>query len=139
MEVASSSLVTRSRKKTPSQRLGVFFQLNSPCGSEEIIFDDEIRLDTGWVDFISSTTGISSKSKEYRRKGFYTYQLEAIYPYDPQEWQYIGSDKNALPAMWEPLHAMTGKSIFQSEEELLNEMKTEPEYQHYFNTKENNL
>ena len=40
--------------------------------------------------------------------------------------------------MWEPLHAMSGKSIFEREEELLNEMKTEPEYQRYFNTKENN-
>lgn len=32
-------------------------------------------------------------------KGFFTYQLEAIYQYDEDEWQYICSHDNALPAM----------------------------------------
>ena len=97
---------------------------------------------SGYADELVQVIYSKDKSKRYvilkDVKGFYTYQLEAIYPYDPQEWQYIGSDENALPAMWEPLHAMSGKSIFEREEELLNEMKTEPEYQRYFNTKENN-
>jgi len=36
------------------------FQLNPPYRVGEIIFDDEIRLDGGWVDFISSAKQISS-------------------------------------------------------------------------------
>ena len=65
-------------------------------------------------------------------KGFFTYQLEAIYQYDPEEWQYIAHGKNVLPAMWESLHGITGKSVFENTDELLTEMKTEPEYQQYF-------
>ena len=46
------------------------FQLNPPYRVSEIIFDDEIpcgdeiRLDGGWVDFISSGWQISSKQSE---------------------------------------------------------------------------
>ena len=37
------------------------FQLNPPYRVGEIIFDDEIRLDGGWVDLISSAKQISSE------------------------------------------------------------------------------
>ena len=37
------------------------FQLNPPYRVGEIIFDDEIRLDGGWVDLISSVKQISSE------------------------------------------------------------------------------
>ena len=46
------------------------FQLNPPCRVGEIIFDgeipcgDEIRLDGGWVDLISSAKQISSEQSE---------------------------------------------------------------------------
>ena len=62
----------------------------------------------------------------------FTYQLEAIYPYDPQEWQYIASNQGALPAMWEPFHGMLGKSLFDDMDGLLQELRAEPEYQRYF-------
>ena len=65
-------------------------------------------------------------------KGFFAYQLEAIYQYDEDEWKYICSNDNALPAMWEPFRGMVGKSIFESIDELLREMKAEPEYKNYF-------
>ncbi len=48
----------------------VSFQLNPPCRVGEIIFDDEIpfgdeiRLDGGWVDLISSAKQISSERSE---------------------------------------------------------------------------
>ena len=69
VEVASSSLVTRSRKEEPFvyPTKGFSFQRNPPCRVGEIIFDDEIpfgdeiRLDGGWVDFISSAKQISSE------------------------------------------------------------------------------
>lgn len=65
-------------------------------------------------------------------KGLFTYQLEAIYQFDEDEWKYIFSDNNALPAMWEPFRGVVGKSFFENEEELQKEMKEEPEYKRYF-------
>ena len=65
-------------------------------------------------------------------KGLFTYQLEAIYQFDEDEWKYICSNNVALPAMWEPFSGIVGKSFFESEEELLKEMKEEPEYKQYF-------
>lgn len=65
-------------------------------------------------------------------KGFFTYQLEAIYQYDEHEWQYICSHDHALPAMWEPFRGIEGKSIFVNIEELKKELQTEPEYKRFF-------
>ena len=65
-------------------------------------------------------------------KGLFTYQLEAIYQFDADEWKYICSNNVALPAMWEPFRGIVGKSFFENEEELLKEMKEEPEYKQYF-------
>ena len=65
-------------------------------------------------------------------KGLFTYQLEAIYQFDEDEWKYICSHNDALPAMWEPFRGFAGKSFFENEEELLKEMEEEPEYKQYF-------
>ena len=47
-------------------------------------------------------------------KEFFTYQLEAIYQYDEDEWKYICSHDNVLPAMWEPFRGIVGKSVFEN-------------------------
>lgn len=65
-------------------------------------------------------------------KGIFTYQLQTIYQYDNDEWAYICSHDNALPAMWESFQGIVGKSLFENEEELLKEMKHEPEYKQHF-------
>lgn len=65
-------------------------------------------------------------------KGLFTYQLEAIYQFDEDEWKYICSHNDALPAMWEPFRDIVGKSFYENEEELLKEMKEEPEYKQFF-------
>ena len=65
-------------------------------------------------------------------KGLFTYQLEAIYQYDEDEWKYICSHDNALPAMWEPFRGIVGKSFFENMDELLKELNAEPEYKSYF-------
>lgn len=65
-------------------------------------------------------------------KEFFTYQLEAIYQYDEDEWKYICSHDNVLPTMWEPFRGIVGKSVFENIDELLNELKAEPEYKQYF-------
>ena len=64
--------------------------------------------------------------------GLFTYQLEAIYQYDEDEWKYICSHDDALPAMWEPFRGIVGKSVFENTNELLKELKSEPEYKQYF-------
>lgn len=64
-------------------------------------------------------------------RGFFTYQLEAIYQYDDEEWGYICSD-SALPASWEPFNGNIGISIFASRDEMKEEMKEEVEYKTYF-------
>ena len=66
---AGSTPVPCSRKEAPFvyQTKGASFQLNPPFRVGEIIFDDEIpfgdeiRLDGGWVDLISSVKQISSE------------------------------------------------------------------------------
>ena len=66
------------------------------------------------------------------KNGLFTYQLEALYQYVEDEWQYICSHDNALPAMWEPFRGVVGKSVFENKNELLKELKAEPEYKQYF-------
>ena len=65
-------------------------------------------------------------------KDLFTYLLEAIYQYDEDEWKYICSHDNALPAMWDPFIGIVGNSIFENMDELLKELKAEPEYKRYF-------
>ena len=65
-------------------------------------------------------------------RGLLTYQLEAIYQYDGDEWKYFCSNNDALPAMWEPYKGIYGKSLFESLDDLLKELKSEPEYLLYF-------
>ena len=64
--------------------------------------------------------------------GLFTYQLEAIYQYDEDEWKYICSHDDALPAMWEPFRGIVGKSVFENTKDLLKKLKSEPEYKQYF-------
>lgn len=64
--------------------------------------------------------------------GLLTYQLEAIYQFDEDEWRYICSNDNAIPAMWEPFRGIVGKSFFESMEDLRKEIENEPEFKQYF-------
>lgn len=78
----------------------------------------------------------ADKAKRYvvlkDEKGLFTYQPEAIYQFDEDEWKYIYSNDAALPATWEPIVGFGGKSLFENEEELMKEMKQQPEYKQYF-------
>lgn len=81
---------------------------------------------------------VYSKDKSMRyvilkdENDFFTFQLEAIYQFDEEEWKYIRSNDTALPAIWEPFRGVIGKSIFENIEELFKEMEEEPEYKRYF-------
>ena len=65
-------------------------------------------------------------------KDIFTYQLEAIYQFDEDEWKYICSNDDALPAMWEPYLGSCGSSLFANEEDLMKDLKSQPEYKQYF-------
>ena len=65
-------------------------------------------------------------------KDIFTYQLEAIYQFDEDEWKYICSNDDALPAMWEPYLGICGSSLFANEEDLMKDLKSQPEYKQYF-------
>ena len=65
-------------------------------------------------------------------KGYCTYQLEAIYQYDEDEWKYLSAQEDVLPALWEPFRGIVGKSIFENMDDLLKEIKAEAEFKHYF-------
>ena len=99
----------------------------------EMMYDQHLDV---YTDKVIQVIYSKDQSKRYvilqDENGFLTYQLEAIYQYDPDEWQYIASNKDALPAMWEPFHGMIGKSLFANTTELLHELRAEPEYQRYF-------
>ena len=64
--------------------------------------------------------------------GLLTYQLEAIYQFDEDEWRFICFNDNVLPAMWEPIQRNVGKSYFENMAELRKEMVNEPEYKQFF-------
>ena len=99
----------------------------------EMMYDKQ--LDT-FADEVVDVIYSKDRSKRYviLKKGndLLTYQLESIYQFDEDEWNYIGSYDNALPAMWEPFRGIAGKSIFNSIKELRNEIENEPEYRQYF-------
>ena len=65
-------------------------------------------------------------------KGYFTYQLEAIYQYEVDEWKYLSAQEDVLPALWEPFRGIVGKSIFENMDDLLKEIKAEAEFKHYF-------
>ena len=78
-----------------------------------------------------------SKDKSMRyvilkdEKDIFTYQLEAIYQFDEDEWKYICSYDDELPAMWESYFGNVGSSLFANEEDLMNDLKSQPEYKQY--------
>ncbi len=99
----------------------------------EIMYDQ--NLDT-FADEVTEVIYSTNRSMRYvilkDEKGFFTYQLEAIYQYDADEWVYISSKDHALPAMWEPFKGIKGKSLFNNMDALKKELQTEPEYKRYF-------
>ena len=81
---------------------------------------------------------LSSKDRTMRyvilkdKQGILTYQLEALYQFDEDEWQYIGYDPDRLPGMWESHISQRGGSLFSREEDLMNQLTCEFEYKEYF-------
>lgn len=90
------------------------------------------------VFICGSVNFIYSKDKTMRYvifrndKGIFSYILEEIYVFDEDEWKYICIRDNALPATWQPFTGRNGNSFFENYDDLLKELKAEPEYKLYF-------
>ncbi len=65
------------------------------------------------------------------KRGLLTYQLEAIYQFDIEEWAYICTH-DAMPAMWQQFNDNSSISFFENMDELLSAINEEPEYKLYF-------
>lgn len=111
-------------------------EIPSPPSWDKVV---EIMYDMSLDAFGDEVVGViysKDKAKRYvilkDEKGLFSYQLEAIYQFDEDEWQYIFTDDNTLPAMWEPFCGVISKSVFANEEDLRKELEAEPEYKLYF-------
>ena len=102
----------------------------------EMLYDKHLDAFSGEILRV-----IYSKDKSMRyvilknENGLLTYQLEAIYLFDEETWEYIQLSKSAkdkLPAMWEPYRGILETSFFEQERDLLRALEAEPEYKQYF-------
>lgn len=99
----------------------------------ELLYDK--NLDS-FCDEVINVLYSKDKSMRYvvlkDEKDIFTYQLEAIYQFDEDEWKYICSNDDALPAMWESYLGYVGSSLFANEGDLMKDLKSQPEYKQYF-------
>jgi len=99
----------------------------------ETMYDKELDA---FEDEVVKVIYSKDKTKRYvilkEESGILTWQLEYIYLFDDDEWNYICNQENAFCAMWEPYYTEWGVSHFEREEELLKELSYEPEYKQFF-------
>ena len=84
---------------------------------------------------------IYSKNKEKRiiilksPRGFFKVIAETIFVYDKDEWMYFQNDPGAYPAWWGDdlsFVNLNTKSFFQTADDALREIKTDPQYKFHF-------
>ena len=99
----------------------------------EMMYDRQ--LDT-FADEVIQVIYSKDRSMRYvifkNENNLFSYQLEAICQFDAEEWKYLCSNDPILPAMWEPFHGIVGNSFFEHKDDLIREMKAEPEYKQFF-------
>ena len=64
--------------------------------------------------------------------GYYKYAYEELYAFDEEEWMYIGTQPDALPAMWMAPNSWQGTSLYFNYDDTLKEIRVTPEYRTYF-------
>ena len=99
----------------------------------------EMLYDKGLDAYCDEVIGViysHDKSMRYvflrDEKGIYTYQFEAIYQFDEDDWKYIYQQDNAVPASWESYFKSLGRSLFDNIDDMIKEIKSQPEYKRYF-------
>ena len=65
-------------------------------------------------------------------KEIFKYQLEAVYQRDEDAWEYISFNDGAIPAQWESYLGYKVSSLFENEDDLMKDLKSQPEYKKYF-------
>ncbi len=89
----------------------------------------------GWSDEIVHVMYNSDNTKRFvilkSERGYYKYVYEILYQFDEEEWMYIGSQPEALPAMWEPTGS-SSLSLFSDIDEIIKAVKALPEYRLHF-------
>ncbi len=79
-----------------------------------------------------------SRNREHRLivfkspNGYFYYKTESLIPFDDFEWSYIAGEKGALPAFWSPSDDGAARSVFGTEQDLLNEVRATADYKLYF-------
>ena len=93
----------------------------------------------GWLDEIVQVIYNPDCSKRFivlkSEHGYYEYTYEILHQFDEEEWQYIGNQPGALPAMWEPI-GNSCVSLFSDVDGAIEDIKVSPEYKLYFLTEE---
>ena len=99
----------------------------------ELMYDKNLDL---FCDEVIKVFYSKDKSMRYvilrDEKGIFKYHLEEIYQFDEEEWKYVCSGEDALPAMWESHSGNCGSSLFANVEDLTKDLKSQPEYKQYF-------
>lgn len=98
-------------------------EIVSMMADKELSFEDEVLQIIYSAD--KSARCIVLKSE----KGWVYYVIEKLYPFDEEEWHWLGEDN--LPAYWQPL-GEGYRSLYGTEEEALRGLTAEPNYKIYF-------
>ena len=97
----------------------------------ELMYDKELNF----VNQVVQVIYAKDKERRYvithNKEGLLFYQLEILYMIDEDEWQYNCLNKNEVPAHWEP-DWNSQKSVFNSMDELMMDLKSQPEYKLHF-------
>lgn len=122
------SLLFQNNKQTPES-------LSLPSWSDTVSIMYNKQLDC-FGDELIDVLYTSDRTKRFvllkSSKGYFRYVYEELHSFTEEEWKYVSSGKNPLPATWEPSPGWQGTSLYGTLEDTWKELKLSPEYKSYF-------
>lgn len=121
--------------------IGAFAEKPKVDTSVRVSWEDAVALlYDKQLDFVATVIKvIYSKDKSMRYvvlkddRGLFSYELQAIYPYEEENKdKFVNLRDNEVSAQWKAFEGRRGKSLFETEEELLTQIENEPEFNKYF-------
>lgn len=97
----------------------------------EAMFDKELSFTDEIVRVIYSDDKASRIVVLKKNDGLFTYIYERLYRFDEDEWFY-NSDHTKIPAYWCEDNDVTGVSVFENIDSLINDLKERSEYKEIF-------
>ncbi len=98
----------------------------------DIMYDKQLLTDRAEILRVIYSTNREFRYIIYKsKKALLYYELERLSRPDEFEWELICKEENALPGYWEPAGS-DFKSFFNDIDELMKDLKSEPEYKLYF-------